>query len=342
MEPECRKKVIGLFFKPRAEPGQTCSRIRMLPITEHSAPRPTSEDLIGMIVPDRAFAWKPIAEHNECAVIPMTPKRSRQKARALFVASALLVSIDLGWFVAALYVQQNGDEGPRGHNVCSTDKTASILTEARAFLLQTANPSYTMVKQGPEFAINRLHPQFAIRLAEAVHEARDSGLLSAGVYSAYRPPAFGVGGFSDKFNSLHAYGLAVDMHGIGRPGSAEARRWHEVAARHGVICPYGPFHKTEWNHCQPTALKKILPESPLRETISADGPVSLHAMFEAGELFVENLRSAAENNQQAQAGIIKAEASRTCVQLYAFQEVPMLFGLVLGQFSFKENGGRRT
>jgi len=51
----------------------------------------------------------------------------------------------------------------------------------------------------------------AIRLAGAVHEARDAGLSSAGVYSAYRPPAFGVGGFSDKFNSLHAYGLAVDI-----------------------------------------------------------------------------------------------------------------------------------
>jgi hypothetical protein len=47
----------------------------------------------------------------------------------------------------------------------------------------------------------------------------------AGVFSAYRPPAFGVGGFSDKFNSLHTYGLAVDMRGIGTPGSAEAELW---------------------------------------------------------------------------------------------------------------------
>ena len=36
-------------------------------------------------------------------------------------------------------------------------------------------------------------------------------------------------------------------------------------------------------------------------------------MFEAGDLFVENLTSAAENNEQAQGGIIKAEASRSCV-----------------------------
>jgi hypothetical protein len=48
---------------------------------------------------------------------------------------------------------------------------------------------------------------------------RRRGFLRGG---AYRPPAFGVGGFSDKFNSLHTYGLAVDMRGIGRPGSRSA------------------------------------------------------------------------------------------------------------------------
>jgi hypothetical protein len=233
-----------------------------------------------------------------------------------------------------------GDEQARGHEVCLADKTVSILREARGFLLQTAKPSYTMVKQGPEIAINHLHPEFAVRLAKAVYEARATGLFSAGVYSAYRPPALGVGGFSDKFNSLHAYGLAVDMQGIGRPGSAEALLWHQIAARHGVICPYGPYHKTEWNHCQPTALKKILAESPLRETITADGPVSLEAMFDAGDLLVERLTT--ENNQQAQAGILHPEASRTCLQSFAFEEVPALYGVVLGQFSFKENGGRRT
>jgi hypothetical protein len=323
----------------RARPSMQ-PNLRNPAIIEHSAPTPASEDLIGIIVPDRAFAWNRIAEHNQCAAI-LALKRLRQQPRAVFVASALLVSIGLGWFGTALYVQENGDERPRGHDVCLADKAASMLTEARAFLLQTANPSHTMVKQGPEFAINRLHPEFAIRLAEAVHEARDTGLFSTGVYSAYRPPAFGVGGFSDKFNSLHAYGLAVDMYGIGRPGSAEARRWHEVAARHGVICPYGPYHKTEWNHCQPTGLKKIWAGSLLRETITADGPVSLEAMFEAGDLLVERFTSAAENNQQAQAGILNAEASRTCFQSFAFEEVPVLYGLVLGQFSFKENRGRR-
>jgi hypothetical protein len=332
---------------PNTQPNLTAHTI-----TEHSgkgpASNPASEDLIGVIVPDAAFAWNRIAEHNRCITIAMTLNRLRQRPRAILVGSALLVSIGLGWVGAcaslglALYRQENGDEQARGYDVCLVDKAASMLTEARAFLLQTASPSYTMVKQGPEFAINRLHPEFAIRLAEAIREARDAGLFSAGVYSAYRPPAFGVGGFSDKFNSLHAYGLAVDMFGIGKPGSAEARHWHEVAARHGVICPYGPYHKTEWNHCQPTALKKIWAGSPLRETITANGPVSLEAMFEAGDLVVESLTSATEKGQQVQTGILKAEASGTCPQSFAVEDVPVLYGLVPGQFSFKETGSRGT
>jgi hypothetical protein len=176
---------------------------------------------------------------------------------------------------------------------CVTDaKTFSGTAEARAYLVETAMPGGTMTRQGPELAIGRLHPDFAARLASAIREARDAGLSSAGVFSAYRPPAFGVGGFSDKFNSLHTYGLAVDMHGIGRPGSAEARRWHEIAAKHGVVCPYGPSNRAEWNHCQPTRLKIVRAENPLRETVSAAGPLDLKRMFQAGSAIIESLESA--------------------------------------------------
>jgi hypothetical protein len=108
----------------------------------------------------------------------------------------------------------------------------------------------------------------------AIAEARGAGLPFAGVFSAYWPPAFGVGGFVDKFHSLHTYGLAVDVVGIGGPGTPEALLWHEIAARHGVICPYGPHNLVEWNHCQPTRVKIIFAENPLRETVMADGPIS--------------------------------------------------------------------
>jgi hypothetical protein len=171
-------------------------------------------------------------------------------------------------------------------------RTLAETAGARAYLVETANPGYTMTRQGPELAIERLHPEFVVRLASAVREARENGLSFAGIFSAYRPPAFGIGGFSDKFKSLHTYGLAVDMHGIGRPGSAEAQRWHDIAAKHGVVCPYGPRSRAEWNHCQATSLKMVVAENPLRETVTAAGPLSLESMFEAGDSLIEDPTSA--------------------------------------------------
>ena len=171
---------------------------------------------------------------------------------------------------------------PNAHPETSTETIAA----ARNYLIETASPGYTMARQGSELAIGRLNPEFAIRLANAVREARQTGLPSAGVFSAYRPPAFGIGGFFDKFHSLHTYGLAVDMYGIGGPGSAAAQLWYEIAARHGVVCPYGSHHQAEWNHCQPTSLKIILADNPLRDTVTAEGPLSLESMFEAGSMLI--------------------------------------------------------
>jgi hypothetical protein len=178
-------------------------------------------------------------------------------------------------------------------------RTPAEIADARAYVIETASPGYTMTLQSPELAIGRLHPEFVVRLANAIREARGAGLPFAGVFSAYRPPAFGVGGFSDKFNSLHTYGLAVDMQGIGRPGSPEAELWHEIAARNGVVCPYGPHDRAEWNHCQPTSVKMILAQNPLRETVSAAGPFDLESMFEAGNRMIESMASAAESLYRA-------------------------------------------
>src|SRR5207237_4302171 len=108
-----------------------------------------------------------------------------------------------------------------------------------------------------------------------------------------------VGGCSNKFNSLHTYGLAVDMRGIGEPGSAEAELWHRIAAKNGVVCPYGPRDRAEWNHCQPTSVKMILAQNPLRETVSAAGPFDLESMFEAGNAVIASMASAAESLYRA-------------------------------------------
>ena len=182
-----------------------------------------------------------------------------------------------------------------GNPACGgTRSTLAEIAEARAYLLETASPGYTMTLQGPEVAISRLHPEFAVRLESAIREARNAGLPFAGIFSAYRPPVFGVGGFSDKFHSLHTYGLAVDMRGIGRPGSPEAQLWHQIAAKNGVVCPYGPRDRAEWNHCQPTSIKIILADNPLRQTVNSEGPSDLEAMFEVGSSIIEEVASAAE------------------------------------------------
>jgi hypothetical protein len=189
---------------------------------------------------------------------------------------------------------------PGSEQACAdTPRTPAEVAEARAYLIETASPGYTMTLQGAEVAIGRLHPEFAVRLERAIREARSSGLPFASVFSAYRPPAFGVGGFSDKFNSLHTYGLAVDMRGIGQPGSPEAQLWHRIAAKNGVVCPYGPRDRAEWNHCQPTSVKIILAQNPLRETVTSAGPLDVESMFGAGNPLIEDVASAADSLSQA-------------------------------------------
>jgi len=199
-----------------------------------------------------------------------------------------------GLLVAPAYNLALADDASSSVVAASFPEADANLTieAARAYLLETARPGDTMMRQGPEVAIERLHPEFAKRLAGAIREARSAGLSDAGIFSAYRPPVFGVGGFADKFYSLHAYGLAVDMYGIGRAGSAEARQWHEIAARHGIICPYGYRNRAEWNHCQPTHLVAVKAESPLRGTIVASGPIDLERMFETGTRFIADIKSA--------------------------------------------------
>ncbi len=155
---------------------------------------------------------------------------------------------------------------------------AYAYDNAKAYLVETASPGYTMLLQGPVVAIERLHPDFAERLAAAIYEARENGMPEAGIFSAYRPPIFGIGGFHDTFDSLHAYGLAVDMIGIGSPGSETAKRFHEIAKKHGIACIYGPLNHTEWNHCQAVHIHWVR-DIPLRKTITAEGPTDLEVMW---------------------------------------------------------------
>jgi hypothetical protein len=241
-----------------------------------------------------------LATMSNCAagLALLAPAFLPASAHAMFFDSSAsdVPALEVSEACSAHDVVYHADQSSGGEAACGTSSRAPAeIAQARAYVVETASPGYTMTLQGPDLATERLHPEFVVRLANAIREARNAGLPFAGVFSAYRPPAFGVGGFSDKFNSLHAYGLAVDMNGIGRPGSAEARLWHEIAARNGVVCPYGPRNRAEWNHCQPTSLKIVLAKNPLRETITASGPSDLEDMFEAGNRVIESMADAADS-----------------------------------------------
>jgi hypothetical protein len=157
------------------------------------------------------------------------------------------------------------------------DRSGSAVADAVAYLIATATPGDTMIRQGAALAIGRLHPDFSVKLAEAIKRARSAGLVSAGVFSAYRPPAFGVGGFSDKFNSLHSYGLAADITGIGGPGSPSAHLWEAVVEEVGLYLVYGSDNRAEFNHTQ------LVPDKTapldLRLTITPAAPKDLREMW---------------------------------------------------------------
>ena len=245
-----------------------------------------------------AEGWRVL--HASSAVAFITPRAVSHLAAAEVSRVADAPSLSAPSPVPACASEQDGNGPSADEPACTAStKTPDEIVQARAYLVETASPGYTMTLQGPEIAIGRLHPEFALRLEHAIREARGAGLTSAAIFSAYRPPAFGVGGFHDKFNSLHTYGLAVDMRGIGAPGSSEAQLWHEIAAKNGVVCPYGPRDRAEWNHCQPTGVKMIRPNNPLRETVTAAGPSDLEGMFEAGNSVIEDMASAADSLSRA-------------------------------------------
>jgi len=107
----------------------------------------------------------------------MTEPSGRQgRPPAALLTAALFLALGLGWLGGSnayrvlefLYKPNKlpGDDGS-----CSTySRAPTELAEARSYLIQTASPGYTMAKQGSELAIERLHPEFAIRLAKALRE----------------------------------------------------------------------------------------------------------------------------------------------------------------------------
>lgn len=143
-----------------------------------------------------------------------------------------------------------GMAGSGGNDVLQGGASVDTIS----YLKQTATPGSTMTTHGVDYTLSQLNPDFADKLSTAIQMARAEG-IPAGIYSSYRNPAWGVGGFKDKANSLHSYGYATDIAGIGRPGSPTAKRFYEIATGVGLFNPYGPNNRKEWNHFQGVADK---------------------------------------------------------------------------------------
>jgi hypothetical protein len=216
-------------------------------------------------VPDLASALGGhVGRRNRGEGTAAAADRRRRRSHACRVAGAFLVSLGLGWVGgwngSSLFDFFNTwNPAPRDDMACLADERSSTeLAQARAYLIQTASPSHTMAQQGPKLAIERLHPDLQFALQRSFAKPESLGCPPPAYIPRIGPRRLEWA--TSLTNSLHAYGLAVDLYGIGRPGSDEAQRWHEIAVRYGVICPYGPHHKREWNHCQPTGIKIVLPE----------------------------------------------------------------------------------
>lgn len=133
--------------------------------------------------------------------------------------------------------------------------------------------------EGIAISIDRLHPDYALKLAATVKEARANGLPEARPFSCYRPPAYRVGGMRDKSESCHAYGLVCDMTGIGWARSKDAKKWASIASRGGLHRPHRSAR--EFNHWQ-LVPNKVCGTAAMRATITGDGPKSLESMWAAG------------------------------------------------------------
>ena len=103
-----------------------------------------------------------------------------------------------------------------------------------------------------------LHPDFALKLANAIQQARAEG-LQVGVMSGFRTPGQTGSAYDAGGNSSHSYGLASDISGLDGPNGRVTTRWAQIAGQNGLSNPYGVGNAAEFNHWQ-------LPPQPLERT----------------------------------------------------------------------------
>jgi hypothetical protein len=214
-------------------------------------------------------------------------------------------------------------EGPGGTMLSTGRRIVAKMPASERARLSAAD----IRRIGVEANVGRLHPIFAMRLALAIEAARNTVctvqkrirrklvtvtsrcLSNVALFSGYRDPGLGVGGFGDKYQSSHAYGVGGDMRGIGRPGSRETRLWQKIAWQYRIYSPYGPQNRAEWNHVQATGIKMVLREVPaLRHTITRDGPIDLTRMWAIAARVIDKGQNWLEASARARAPRVHGRA----------------------------------
>lgn len=123
------------------------------------------------------------------------------------------------------------------------DGTFSDPDEARAYLGSLSSHVFRLGDT------SFLHPGFAVNMANAVQQARAAG-LPVTVQSGYRTNNATGSSYDAAGLSMHGYGAAMDVGGIGGAGSPQAKQWGAIAAKNGVYNPYGVADPREYNHWQ--------------------------------------------------------------------------------------------
>jgi hypothetical protein len=128
-----------------------------------------------------------------------------------------------------------------------------------------------------------LHPDFAVRMATALQQARSEG-LPVSLMSGFRAPDQTGSAYDASGKSSHSYGLASDIAGLDGPNGRVTTRWGQIAQANGLSNPYGIGNPREFNHWQ-------LPPQPLETTpdilgtlkaASASGPQAMWNAYGGG------------------------------------------------------------
>src|SRR5439155_20957003 len=99
--------------------------------------------------------------HASSAVAFITPRAVSHLAAAEGSRVADAPSLSAPSPVPACAAEQDGNGPSADEPACTAStKTPDEIVQARAYLVETASPGYTMTLQGPEIAIGRLHPEF--------------------------------------------------------------------------------------------------------------------------------------------------------------------------------------